>query len=86
MKWYKPPGVDLIPAELTQAGGEILRSEIHKLIKLIHNKEELPHCGNSQLWWYLSTETAMKLIVVIIGAHHCCRLSTKFYQTFFSVG
>jgi hypothetical protein len=31
------------PAELIHAGGEILRSEIHKLIKLIWNKEELPH-------------------------------------------
>jgi hypothetical protein len=44
-KWkrYKTPGVDLIPAELIQTGGETLRSEIHKLIKLIWNKEELPH-------------------------------------------
>jgi hypothetical protein len=34
----------LIPAELIQAGGrETLHSEIHKLIKLIWNKEELPH-------------------------------------------
>jgi hypothetical protein len=40
---YKSPGVDQISAELIQAGGEILRSEIHKLIKLICNKEELPH-------------------------------------------
>jgi hypothetical protein len=40
---YKSPGVDQIPAELIQAGGETLRSEIHKLIKLIWNKEELPH-------------------------------------------
>jgi hypothetical protein len=43
LKSYKSPGVDQIPAELIQAGGEILRSEIHKLIKLIWNKEELPH-------------------------------------------
>jgi hypothetical protein len=40
---YKSPGVDQIPAELIQAGGETLRSEIHNLIKLIWNKEELPH-------------------------------------------
>jgi hypothetical protein len=32
-----------MPAELIQTGGEILHSEIHKLIKLIWNKEELPH-------------------------------------------
>jgi hypothetical protein len=43
MKRYKAPGSDQIPAELIQAGGEILHSEIHKLIMLIWNKEELPH-------------------------------------------
>jgi hypothetical protein len=43
LKSYKSPGVDQIPAELIQARGENLRSEIHKLIKLIWNKEELPH-------------------------------------------
>jgi hypothetical protein len=32
-----------LPAELIQAGGETLHSEIHKLIMLIWNKEELPH-------------------------------------------
>jgi hypothetical protein len=41
-KRYKSSGVDKIPAELIQAGGEILHSEIHKLIKLTWNKE-LPH-------------------------------------------
>jgi hypothetical protein len=40
---YKSLCVDQIPAELIQAGGETLRSEIHKLIKLIWNEEELPH-------------------------------------------
>jgi hypothetical protein len=39
---YTSPGVDQIPAELIQAGGETLHLEIHKL-KLIWNKEELPH-------------------------------------------
>jgi hypothetical protein len=43
LKSFKSSGVDQIPAELIQAGGEILRSKIHKLIKLISNKEELPH-------------------------------------------
>jgi hypothetical protein len=32
LKRYKSPGVDQIPAEIIQAGGEILRSEIHNLI------------------------------------------------------
>jgi hypothetical protein len=43
LKRYKSTGADQIPAELIQAGGETLHSEIHKLIKLIWNKEELPH-------------------------------------------
>jgi hypothetical protein len=43
LKSYKSPGFDQIPAELIQAGGETLRSEIHELIKLFWNKKELPH-------------------------------------------
>jgi hypothetical protein len=43
LKRYKSPGADQIPGELIQAGGEALRSEIHKLIKSIWTKEELPH-------------------------------------------
>jgi hypothetical protein len=43
LKIYKLPGADQIPAELIQAGMKALHSEIHKLIKLIWNKEELPH-------------------------------------------
>jgi hypothetical protein len=42
MKRYKSPGTDQIPAELIKAGGEILRSEIHKIIRSICNKEDLP--------------------------------------------
>jgi hypothetical protein len=42
LKRYKSPGVDEIPTELIQAGGKTLRSEIHEL-KLIWNKEKLPH-------------------------------------------
>jgi hypothetical protein len=42
LKRYKSPGVDQISAELSQAGGETLRSEIHQFIKLIWNKEQLP--------------------------------------------
>jgi hypothetical protein len=42
LKRYKSPDSDQIPAELIQAGCEILQSEIHKLINYIWNKEELP--------------------------------------------
>jgi hypothetical protein len=43
LKRCKSPGVYQIPAELTQAGGKTLQLENLKLIKLICNKEELPH-------------------------------------------
>jgi hypothetical protein len=43
LKKYKSPGSDQIPAELIQAGYEILLSAIHKLINsVVWNKEELP--------------------------------------------
>jgi hypothetical protein len=42
LKRYKSPRVYQIPAELIQAGGEMLRLVTHKL-KLVWNKEELPH-------------------------------------------
>jgi hypothetical protein len=38
LKRYKSSGSDQIPAELFQAGGEILCSKIHKLINFIWNK------------------------------------------------
>jgi hypothetical protein len=34
LKIYKPLGTDKIPEELTQAGGNTLRPDSHKLIKL----------------------------------------------------
>jgi hypothetical protein len=43
LKKYRSPGGDQIPAELIQAGGEILLSAIHKLINSVWNKEELPY-------------------------------------------
>jgi translation initiation factor 2B subunit (eIF-2B alpha/beta/delta family) len=39
LKKYKSTGSDQISVELLQAGGEILQSEIHKLIKSVWNKE-----------------------------------------------
>jgi hypothetical protein len=80
VKRYKSPGVDQIPAELIQAGGETSRSVIHKLIKLICNKEYLPEQSKNQLW-YLFTERVTKPTVVFIKAYHCCQLHTEFYPT-----
>jgi hypothetical protein len=42
LKRYKSLGIDRISSELIQAGGETLRSELHKLINSIWNKEKLP--------------------------------------------
>jgi hypothetical protein len=42
LKSYKSPGTDQIPVGLIKARGEILYSEIHRLICCIWNKEELP--------------------------------------------
>jgi hypothetical protein len=42
LKSHKSLGTDQILAELIKAGGEMLYSEIHKLICSIWNKEELP--------------------------------------------
>jgi hypothetical protein len=43
LKKCKSPGSDQIPAELIQAGGEVLLSAIHKLIKSVWYKEELSY-------------------------------------------
>ena len=41
-KRHKPSGIDQIPSELIKARGRTIRSQIHKLIHSIWNKEELP--------------------------------------------
>jgi hypothetical protein len=41
LRKYKSPGNDQIPAELIQAGGEVLLSAIHKIINSIWNKKEI---------------------------------------------
>jgi hypothetical protein len=85
LKMYKAQGSDHIPAELIQAGGEILHSEMHKLFMLVWNKEELLTRGRNRLS-YLFTKGVIRLTAVIIEAYHCCQLHTTFYLTFFSLG
>jgi hypothetical protein len=46
---YKSPGIDQIPAELIQAGGNTLYFEIHKLVNSIWNKEELQQQWNESI-------------------------------------
>jgi hypothetical protein len=73
------PVSDQILVELIQAGGETLRSKIHKLINPIWNKEKLPD------QWKEFTRRVIKLIVVIIMGYHCYRLHTKFFLRMKSV-
>jgi hypothetical protein len=85
MKRYKAPGSDQIPAELIQAGREILHSEIHKLIMLIWNKGEWPRQRKESIVVPIQ-KRVIKLTAVIIEAYQCCQLHTKCYLTFFSLG
>jgi hypothetical protein len=43
LKSYKFPGNDQITAEMIEASGETLSSEIYRLINSIFNKVEFPH-------------------------------------------
>jgi hypothetical protein len=83
LKRYESPGVDQIPAELIQAGEETLRSEIHKLIKLIWNKEKLPHQWKESI--VVPIHKKGDKIVEIMDEYHCCQLHTRFYRTFLSL-
>jgi hypothetical protein len=42
LKRHKSPDMDQIPAELIKAQGRTIRSEIHKRINFIRNKENSP--------------------------------------------
>ena len=42
LKGHKSHGIEQIPAELIKAGGRKIRSEIHKLITSMWNREKLP--------------------------------------------
>jgi hypothetical protein len=85
LKRFKSPGSDKIPVEIIQAGGEILRSKIHKLINSIWNKEELPDQWKESII-VLVHKKSIKLTVVIIVGYHCYQRRTKFYPIFFSQG
>jgi hypothetical protein len=71
---YKSPGTDWNTAELIQAGGKSLHSEIQKLINYIWSKEELSEQLKESVLYctvlYLRTKPAIKVTVVIIKEYH----------------
>jgi hypothetical protein len=77
-KRYKSPGSHNIPAELIQAGGEILRSEIHNSLTLFEIRKNCLISGRSLLL-YRFTRRVIKLTAVIIVEYHGYQLLTKFY-------
>jgi hypothetical protein len=48
---WKTPGSDQTPAELIDAGGEILQSKIHKFINSIWNVGYKPEGRRFESWW-----------------------------------
>jgi hypothetical protein len=79
LKRHKSPGIDQIPAELFKAGGRAYRSEVHKLINSVWNKEG--YLGNGSRSLYLSIRRVIKQTVVITKAYHFHQLRTKFYPS-----
>jgi hypothetical protein len=77
LKRHKSPGIDQIPAALIKAGGRTIHYKIHKLIKVIWNKE-LP-----EEWKVLFIVPIyirlIKQMVVIIESYHFCQLCTQLY-------
>jgi hypothetical protein len=85
MKRFKSPGSDQIPAEIIRAGGEILRSKIHKLINSFWNEEELLDQWQEFVLVPVHKKGDKSDVVIFVG-YHCYQLRTKFYPIFFSQG
>jgi hypothetical protein len=81
----KSPATDQILAELIKAGGETLCSEIHRLIRSIWNKVELPQQWKESIL-YQFIKRVIRLTVVIIEESPSYQLPTKFYPTFYWPG
>jgi hypothetical protein len=84
LKKYKSPGSDQIPAELIQAGNEILLSVIHKLLLFGIRKNCLITGRSLLLYHFLKKVT--KLTVIIMIGYHCHQLHTTFYHISSSQG
>jgi hypothetical protein len=80
LKSYKSPGTDQIPAELIEAGCEILCSDINEFICSIWNKEEMPQQWKESIVVPIYKKGDKTLI--IIEESPAYQLPTKFYQIF----
>jgi hypothetical protein len=85
LKSYKSPDSDQIPAKLIKAGGEILNSEIHRLICFIWKRRNC-HSSGRNLLLYQSIKRVIRLTVIIIDEYPFYQLPTEFYSTFFWPG
>jgi hypothetical protein len=66
LKRNKSPGIDQIPAELIKADDRTFRSETHKLINSIWNKEEMPEeWKQSIIFFYVLLTVHLSIILVI---------------------
>jgi hypothetical protein len=83
---YKSPGTDQILAELIEAGGETLCSDIHKHICSIYGIRRNHHSSGRNLLLYQFIKRMIRLIVIIIEESPSYQLPTKFYPKFFWTG
>jgi hypothetical protein len=84
LKRYNSPVSVKILAELIQAGGETLHSEIHELINSIWNKEELSEQWKESV--ILPVYRKSNKTDIIIQACHCYELRTRLYLITFTQG
>jgi len=80
---YKSPGIDQIPAEVIQAGGNTLSSEIHKLINSIWNKEGRPQQWKKSITTPIYGKDA-ETDLAITEEYHSYQPHTKFYSILLS--
>jgi hypothetical protein len=80
LKRHNSPGIDQIPSELIKVGGRTIRSEVHKRIYSIWNREELPEDWKESVIVPVYKK-GDKQIVVIKESYHFFQLLTIFYPT-----
>jgi hypothetical protein len=76
---HKSPDTNLITVELIHTGGKTLRSEIHKFINCISNKEEFPAQWKDSLIEDIHKK-GDKIDLIITEEYNCYQLHTKCYQ------